>query len=176
MTTRGVNIYQYTDNNNNKSSNGSIDDESEVEPEQDAIRYFEYVTPKLRIEINDILEYPNLKQSSNYHLICSIERCKSLIDSITQFNPTAKFIYEPLPDDCVFENLEFLQNDILPKIHVFTPNLNEARLLLGLKDNENETNKSDDKDELQKYRNNLQIIYNYQIQVQYYDVELKVAI
>ena len=31
------------------------------------------------------------------------------------------------------------------------------------------------KDELQKYRNNLQIIYNYQIQVQYYDVELKVA-
>ena len=59
---------------------------------------------------------------------------------------------------------------------MFTPNLNEARLLLGLKDNENETNKSDDKDELQKYRNNLQIIYNYQIQVQYYDVELKVAI
>ena len=107
MTTRGVNIYQYTDNNNNKSSNGSIDDESEVEPEQDAIRYFEYVTPKLRIEINDILEYPNLKQSSNYHLICSIERCKSLIDSITQFNPSAKFIYEPLPDDCVLKIWNF---------------------------------------------------------------------
>ena len=59
---------------------------------------------------------------------------------------------------------------------MFTPNLNEARLLLELKDNENETNKSDDNDELQKYHNNLQIIYNYQIQVQYYDVELKVAI
>ena len=161
LTTRGVNIYRYTDNNNNKSSNESIDNELEAEPEQDAIRYFEYVTPKLRIEINDILEYPNLKQSSNYHLICSIERCKSLIDSITQFNPTAKFIYEPLPDDCVFENLEFLQNDILPKIHVFTPNLNEARLLLGLKDNENETNKSDDNDELQKisqqFTNHLQL-------------------
>ena len=57
LTTRGVNIYRYTDNNN-KSSNESIDNELEAEPEQDAIRYFEYVTPKLRIEINDILNIP----------------------------------------------------------------------------------------------------------------------
>ncbi|CAX44423.1 protein involved in the structural stability of L-A double-stranded RNA-containing particles, putative [Candida dubliniensis CD36] len=156
LTTRGVNIYQYTDSNT-KSSKGSIDNELE----QDAIRYFEYVTPKLRIEINDILKYPNLKQSSNFHLICSIKRCKLLIDSINQFNPTAKFIYEPLPDDCIFENLEFLQNEILPKIHVFTPNLNEAKLLLGLTDNKDETSNNDDNEDLQEisqqFTNHLQL-------------------
>ena len=44
---------------------------------------------------------------------------------------------------------------------MFTPNLNEARLLLGLKDNENETDKGDGNDELQKisqqFTNHLQL-------------------
>ncbi|CAI5757590.1 unnamed protein product [Candida verbasci] len=101
LTTRGCNIYK------------------------DGIRSFTYVSPKLRLEVDDILKYDNLKTSKTYHLICSIERCESIINKILLFNPGAIFIYEPLPDDCKFENLEKLKK-LLPLIEIFSPNLDEA--------------------------------------------------
>ncbi|EER31799.1 conserved hypothetical protein [Candida tropicalis MYA-3404] len=111
LSTRGVNIYH----------NG--------------IRSFEYLTPKLRIETDDILNYNDLKNSKSYHLICSIERCKQIIQTLNKVNPNAIYIYEPLPDDCIQENFQSLK-ELLPLIHIFTPNLDEAKELLGVDTND----------------------------------------
>lgn len=106
LSTRGVNIYH----------NG--------------IRSFEYLTSKLRIETDDILNYNDLKHSKSYHLICSIERCKLIVKVLNKVNPNAIYIYEPLPDDCIQDNFLSLK-ELLPFMHIFTPNLDEAKALLG---------------------------------------------
>lgn len=108
------------------------------------LRSFHYSTPKIRIELEDVAEYRELRESKTYHLICSIERCKQLILGIRKFNPLAKFIYEPLPDDCVKHNWTKL-TEILPMIDVFSPNRDEAiALALGENDNAKEENIADD--------------------------------
>ncbi|KAL6453726.1 MAK32 Protein MAK32 [Candida maltosa Xu316] len=109
LTTRGANLYH----------NG--------------IRDFEYLTPKLQIQVDDILQYEDLKHSTCFHLICTIDRCESIIDKLNKENPENPpiFIYEPLPWDCIHERLDALKK-LLPKIHIFTPNLDEAKLLLGI--------------------------------------------
>jgi sugar/nucleoside kinase (ribokinase family) len=99
--------------------------------DEQGIRHFEYLTAKKRIEASDILANEYLLHSKCFHLICSVDRCKELVDKIaasTTGNPV--FIYEPLPDDCVSENFDKLLQ-LLPQIDVFTPNLNEACLLVG---------------------------------------------
>ncbi|KAI5966238.1 MAK32 [Candida pseudojiufengensis] len=106
LTTRGCNIYDK------------------------GIRFFEYLSPKKQIEVNDIIQYENLKRSKTYHLICSIDRCNSIIKDILKFNPEAIFIYEPLPTDCIHENYTKLTK-LLPYIHIFSPNLDEAEGLAG---------------------------------------------
>lgn len=108
LTSRGVNIY-----------------------DEDGVRHFEYLTPRKRIVAEDILADEFLLRAKSFHLICSIDRCNELIDGIKKKrNGNTLFIYEPLPDDCIIENLEKLMN-LLPKIDVFTPNLHEALLFLG---------------------------------------------
>ncbi|KAI5955779.1 MAK32 [Candida jiufengensis] len=104
LTTRGCNIYDK------------------------GIRYFEYLSPKLQIEVKDIIQYDQLKNSKSYHLICSIDRCKSIVEDIISFNKETIFIYEPLPTDCIPENYEKLTK-LLPYIHIFSPNLDEAEEL-----------------------------------------------
>ncbi|KAI5961773.1 MAK32 [Candida margitis] len=89
------------------------------------IRHFHYQTDKRRIDVADILQYENLTYSKCYHLICSIDRCRGIIEEIQKINPNAKYIYEPLPDDCISSNYDKLQN-LLPFIDIFTPNLDEA--------------------------------------------------
>ncbi|KAI5967441.1 MAK32 [Candida theae] len=109
LTTRGVNTY--------------IKD----------IRHFHYQTDKRRIEVEDIFQYEKLKYSKCYHLICSIDRCRDIIGKIREINPDAKYIYEPLPDDCISVNYEKLQM-LLPLVDIFTPNLDEARAFLANSD------------------------------------------
>lgn len=109
LTTRGCNRY---DENN--------------------VRHFTYLNPKKRIELDDLLQ-ENLIDSRCFHLICSFDRCNELVDGIKCHNPQAKIIYEPLPDDCIFENFEKMKC-ILPKIDIFTPNLNEGSQLLNFKE------------------------------------------
>ncbi|CAK9683318.1 unnamed protein product [Candida parapsilosis] len=89
------------------------------------IRHFHYKTEKRRIQVEDIFQYDELKYSNCYHLICTIERCRDIIEKISKVNPTAKYIYEPFPDDCISSNYEKLR-DLLSLIDVFTPNLDEA--------------------------------------------------
>ncbi|CAH6719545.1 hypothetical protein CLIB1444_02S11012 [[Candida] jaroonii] len=106
LTTRGCNRY---DENN--------------------VRHFTYLNPKKRIELDDLLQ-EDLINSKCFHLICSFDRCNELVDGIKQYNAQAKIIYEPLPDDCIFENFEKMIT-VLPKIDIFTPNLNEGSQLLN---------------------------------------------
>lgn len=108
LTSRGANIY-----------------------DEQGIRHFEYLAPKKRIEAKDVVANDYLLHSKCFHLICSVDRCKELVESIganTTENPI--FIYEPLPDDCISENFDKLLQ-LLPQIDIFTPNLNEACLLVG---------------------------------------------
>ncbi|KAG7664220.1 MAK32 [[Candida] subhashii] len=111
LTTRGVNVYS-----------------------EDDIRSFYYQTPKKRIVVDDVLEFPKLAESRAYHLICSISRCEEIIDRLNEIfdkdEEKKMFIFEPLPDDCKHKNLEALKR-LLPKINIFTPNLDEARDLLN---------------------------------------------
>ncbi|KAK6457804.1 uncharacterized protein RJT20DRAFT_125657 [Scheffersomyces xylosifermentans] len=117
LTTRGINKYDEND-----------------------IRHFEYKTPKKRIEVEDILEFPVLRSSKCFHLICSIDRCDSIISLLNEkLDHKPVYIYEPLPDDCVAENFEKLTK-LLPKVHIFTPNLDEACALSGVKELPSTTN------------------------------------
>ncbi|EGW34909.1 protein necessary for structural stability of L-A double-stranded RNA-containing particles [Spathaspora passalidarum NRRL Y-27907] len=109
LTTHGVNVYN-----------------------EDEVRSFYYKSPKKQIEVDDVLQFEQLESSKCYHLICSISRCEEIIDRLNKHNQSREakiFIYEPLPDDCKSENLDRLKR-VLPKIHIFTPNLEEAGELL----------------------------------------------
>ncbi|KAG2733737.1 hypothetical protein G9P44_003262 [Scheffersomyces stipitis] len=108
LTTRGVNTY-----------------------DENHVRHFSYKNPKKRIEVVDILQSDKLSTSRCFHLICSIERCESIIDDLnSKLDHTPVYIYEPLPDDCISTNFDRLKL-LLPKIDIFTPNLDEAQALLG---------------------------------------------
>lgn len=107
LTTRGLNTYDV-----------------------DNTRHFRYLSPKKRIELKDIIEQ-GVIHSKCFHLICSFTRARELVDGIKFHNPTAQFIYEPLPDDCIHENLDKMIQ-LLSDIDVFTPNLKESCLLLGV--------------------------------------------
>lgn len=115
LTTRGVNDYQ---------ANG--------------IRNFFYETPKKRIEVFDILAYDSLLHLKSFHLICSIERCQQIIDLISANRGTdnaPRFIWEPVPDDCIPERYQSLVT-LLSRIDVFSPNLIEAQNFLEVTDEE----------------------------------------
>ncbi|KAG7192485.1 uncharacterized protein KQ657_001579 [Scheffersomyces spartinae] len=110
-TTRGVNVY----------------DKQET-------RGFYYKTDKKRIEPEDVVDDQRLCRSKSYHLLCSVERCRNFIDDIGQVNREAVYIYEPIPDVCIPENIELLKELVLGLIDVFSPNLKEACLLAGIEE------------------------------------------
>lgn len=113
LTTRGVNIYDDND-----------------------IRHFEYQTPKLRVEVEDIVATENLIRAKSFHFCCAIDRFLHSVEIILVHNPTAFFVFEPAPDGCTAEYFPALVQ-ALPQISVFTPNLNEACAFVGLSLTEN---------------------------------------
>lgn len=112
LTTRGINFYG-----------------------EDGVRLFEYKTSKKVLVAEDLISDPVLKNSKSVHIISIFERCNDIVETISQHrglkSPT--YIYEPLPDACVESNFGILK-EVLPKIHVFSPNLHEACGLLGISD------------------------------------------
>ncbi|CDR88503.1 related to MAK32 protein [Sporisorium scitamineum] len=108
-------------------------------------RGFDYLSPKIRLEPSDLLQCspstpPRLPDW--IHLICSPERA---LETISQIDAALgrkqgigtpgfpKLVYEPIPDSCVFENLQDCLR-VLPRLAVFSPNHEEAAQLLGLQD------------------------------------------
>lgn len=108
-------------------------------------RGFSYLSPKIRLEPSDLLRCSPSNPSRLpewIHLICSPERALetvSQIDAILEQNKEIekagfpKLVYEPIPDSCVFENLQDCLR-VLPRLEVFSPNHEEAAHLLGVYD------------------------------------------
>lgn len=104
LTTRGVNYY---DNH--------------------GVRHFAYKTPKRQIFTPDLVEC-GLVPTTWVHLICLAARAAEFIVELKQLDANVKFIYEPLPTDCLPEKLEAMAQ-LIPQIDVFTPNWEEAASL-----------------------------------------------
>lgn len=111
LTTRGANVYR-----------------------QDGVREFVYRSDKKRIEAKDVID-TGLVHLSCFHFCCSVERCEESIDIFNKLNVDSGIepthVFEPFPEVCVTENFTKLSQMLL-KVTVFTPNLNEAAGFAGL--------------------------------------------
>jgi sugar/nucleoside kinase (ribokinase family) len=120
LTTRGVNAYDEFD-----------------------IRNFKLVTPRKRIEYEDI-SASHLLESKSFHFCCAIERCGSIIDKINLATTSLPvYIFEPSPADCLLESWPGLP-EVLAKVDIFTPNFDEACALLSISQAEKATTKVED--------------------------------
>ncbi|KAH3678476.1 hypothetical protein WICMUC_001493 [Wickerhamomyces mucosus] len=104
-------------------------------------REFKYLAPKLRIDVDDLLNYNQLLNSQSFHLICSPQRCHEILKSLKiarkdfKENPPV-IVWEPVPDVCVPENLQScLEN--LRNVDVLTPNAEEAARFFGIEEPSN---------------------------------------
>lgn len=102
-------------------------------------RGFDYLSPKIRLEPSDLLACSPTTPSKLpewIHLICSPERALETISQVDAIlahsgDTFPSLVYEPIPDSCVFENLDDCLKT-LPRLAVFSPNHEEAAQLLGL--------------------------------------------
>ncbi|KAK4165188.1 protein MAK32 [Cladorrhinum sp. PSN259] len=97
-------------------------------------RSFKYTTPKKRLTADDLAETP-LLYAKSIHLICSPLRCQELVASINSLRkehdiPRPIFIWEPVPDLCVPEELLNCTNT-LPMVDVCSPNHSELAGFMG---------------------------------------------
>ncbi|ODV97210.1 hypothetical protein PACTADRAFT_48959 [Pachysolen tannophilus NRRL Y-2460] len=105
-------------------------------------RSFKYLTPKKRIDVDDLVQYESLLNSKSFHLICSPERCIEIMKRLrierlkigNEEEPIS--IWEPIPDDCNPKNLERCLS-ILDKIDILSPNAAEASSFFGLSEPNN---------------------------------------
>lgn len=108
LTTRGLNVYGPHDQ-----------------------RDFEYVTPKLRIEAQDILSYPQCANAKALHIISSPRRCLEICKSqIAAGHDSQLFVWEPVPTECLPE----LWPQVLESFPVcacISPNAREAAMFVG---------------------------------------------
>ena len=68
------------------------------------------------------------------HLVCSPQRAGEFLRELQEMGEgwgKTKIIFEPMPADCISENLEALKA-VLPSIEVFSPNEEEAARFLGV--------------------------------------------
>lgn len=105
LTTRGWNMYG--DNENRK---------------------FDYLTPKLRIEADDITSDAFLSRSLSIHAICSPTRLIDIANGVDEKKKT--IIWEPVPTECNAENWGPCKQ-ALKRVEVFSPNAAEAAAFFG---------------------------------------------
>ncbi|GMG44549.1 unnamed protein product [Ambrosiozyma monospora] len=96
------------------------------------------MTPKLRIDIPDLLKYEHMLRSKSYHLICSPERCTEVLNNLKPLrlqkgDAEPVVVWEPIPDDCNPAHLARCVN-ILDQVDVLSPNAAECAAFF----NENE--------------------------------------
>ncbi|CDK27413.1 unnamed protein product [Kuraishia capsulata CBS 1993] len=98
------------------------------------LRSFKYLTPKLRIDVPDIIKHSNLLHSKSYHLLCSPERCTEILGKLRPLRPEEPVIvWEPIPDDCNPQTLPRCLN-ILKEVDILSPNAQEAAAFFGLEE------------------------------------------
>ncbi|KAN0065105.1 hypothetical protein ACQY0O_001601 [Thecaphora frezii] len=107
-------------------------------------RSFGYLTPKVRLEVADLLSASPCSPARLpqwIHIICSPQRAADIIrhidahlaSSVKADEAFPNIVYEPIPDSCVAENLDNCLA-LLPRLAVFSPNHEEAASLLGRTD------------------------------------------
>lgn len=89
---------------------------------------FKYMTPKLRLDHEALVDTP-LLWSRSFHLICSPLRCIDLVENILRLRGNTSsqrplFIWEPVPDLCVPEEYENCL-EALRHVDVVSPNHGE---------------------------------------------------
>ncbi|CAE7026619.1 hypothetical protein P3342_005822 [Pyrenophora teres f. teres] len=104
-------------------------------------RAFRYLTPKLRLDHESLVDTP-LLWSKSFHLICSPLRCIDLVENITALRKQSDdqkaevqrpvFIWEPVPDLCTTDEAEncFMA---LKYVDVVSPNNSELGGFFGKK-------------------------------------------
>ena len=102
-------------------------------------RAFKYLTSKIRLDENALT--PQLLLSKCFHLICSPERCVSMIDGILGrrrgYDNEVKhpiFVWEPVPDLCTPEELENCMK-ALQRVDYVSPNHEELAGFYGAQGN-----------------------------------------
>lgn len=99
-------------------------------------REFKYLTPKVRIDIEDIAQHENLIKSRSFHFICSADRCATMVRKLgavknsDMASDPVVICWEPIPDLCTVESLQECY-EILKFIDIFTPNAEEAARYFG---------------------------------------------
>lgn len=98
------------------------------------VRAFKYLTEKKRLTADDLT--PVLRESKSFHMICSASRCIELVERILDLRPLDLerpcFIWEPVPDLCVPEELETIK-EALQVIDIVSPNHDELGALFHFK-------------------------------------------
>ncbi|RPA74723.1 Ribokinase-like protein [Ascobolus immersus RN42] len=94
-------------------------------------RAFKYLSPKLRLEPKD-LHQTGLYPFKSIHIICSPTRLRHILDEMTHLFPEQDpiIVFEPVPDCCTPETLPELI-ELLPRIHVLSPNASELLAFFG---------------------------------------------
>ncbi|KAF3181140.1 hypothetical protein TWF106_008914 [Orbilia oligospora] len=102
-------------------------------------RSFKYLTPKLRLAPDDFANTP-LINSLSFHLICSPNRCRDIINtlsSLRSFRKEPVLIWEPVPNLCTPEELPACL-EVLKLVSVVSPNAAELGGFYGLSESEAE--------------------------------------
>jgi len=100
---------------------------------------FKYLTPKLRLDQHCLT--PEMLRSESFHLICSATRCIDLVQGTMARrleaaidNGLPLFLWEPVPDLCVPEELETCRQ-ALKLVQAVSPNHMELAAFFGLSAN-----------------------------------------
>ncbi|PWW79998.1 Ribokinase-like protein [Tuber magnatum] len=107
-------------------------------------REFKYLTPKKRIEVNDLVE-EGLFTAKTSHLICTPARASSVCSGLHKalqdrlLHPTPLVIWEPVPDSCNPEHRMEMHTTpppykVLEMVHIISPNHDELAGFYGIKD------------------------------------------
>lgn len=96
-------------------------------------RAFRYTTPKLRIEVEDLIYYGLLVQAKSFHIICSPNRCIDITAKLSRRRSLngQYVIWEPVPDECKPENWSACL-DALRSVDILTPNAKEAAMFFDM--------------------------------------------
>lgn len=106
-------------------------------------RHFEYLTPKIRITADQLP--PHFLRSKSFHLICSPQRCISLVEELRHLRNNGGgggeggvgkrvegplIMWEPVPDACTPENKADFAKAV-KCVDIVSPNLDECAALFG---------------------------------------------